>query len=102
MTDHLHDQVTALFRVEDAQRTLPKQRADRGGEAVTPRPALLLVAVGLSLVIASLALWGGQRIGLGHLPGDLSFGRGRLRLRLRLTLAISVVATVVLNLVLRR
>ncbi|MGQ0743085.1 MAG: DUF2905 domain-containing protein [Acidimicrobiales bacterium] len=55
---------------------------------------------GLAGVIFLLA----GRLGLGRLPGDLSFGRGNLRIYLPLatSIVLSVVATIVLNLFFRR
>ncbi len=58
---------------------------------------LVLVAVGAVFVVA-----GG--LGLGRLPGDLSFGQGRTRIYVPLAtcLIISVVASIVLSLLSRR
>ncbi len=58
---------------------------------------LVLVAVGAVFVVA-----GG--LGLGKLPGDLSFGQGRTRIYVPLAtcLIISVVASIVLSLLSRR
>ncbi|MDP8991518.1 MAG: DUF2905 domain-containing protein [Actinomycetota bacterium] len=59
--------------------------------------ALVLGVTGLLLVLASAA-------GLGRLPGDLTFHRGRTRIYVPLatSLLLSVVATIVLNFLLRR
>lgn len=59
---------------------------------------MLVVAGGL-VVLAGLALLLGGRLGLGRLPGDLSFGRGNVRFLL--PLGTSIVLSVVLTLVLR-
>ena len=58
---------------------------------------LVLAAVGALFVAASA-------MGLGRLPGDLSFGQGRTRVYVPLAtcLVISVVASVVLSLLSRR
>lgn len=59
--------------------------------------AVVLGAVGLLLLVASA-------LGLGRLPGDLSFGRGNTRVYFPLatSILVSIVATIVLNLLLRR
>ena len=64
--------------------------------------ALLVVA--LVAGIAGALLLAGSALGLGRLPGDLSFGKGNVRFYLPLAtgILVSVVATVVLNLLLRR
>lgn len=56
-----------------------------------------VIAVGMVLVLAS-------RLGWGRLPGDLSFGDDNLRVYVPLgtCLLVSVIATLVLNLFLRR
>jgi hypothetical protein len=57
----------------------------------------LVAVVGVIMVIAG-------RLGLGHLPGDLTFGRGGVRIYIPLAscLLLSVVATIVLNLLFRK
>jgi hypothetical protein len=64
---------------------------------------VLLVAA-LVAGVAGLLLVGASALGLGRLPGDLSFGRGNVRVYLPLatSIVVSVVATVVLNVLLRR
>ncbi len=59
--------------------------------------AAVLAFTGLGLLAASA-------FGLGRLPGDLSFGRGGARVHVLLgtSVVLSVVATLVLNLLLRR
>ncbi len=63
-----------------------------------------LVVAALVLGVAGLVLLGASALGLGRLPGDFSFGRGdtRVYLPLATSIVVSVVATVVLNLLLRR
>ncbi|HEX2063638.1 MAG TPA: DUF2905 domain-containing protein [Acidimicrobiales bacterium] len=63
---------------------------------------LLVAAVVLGLT--GLVLMAASALGLGRLPGDLRFGRGNVRVFVPLatSLVLSVVATVVLNLWLRR
>lgn len=60
----------------------------------------LLVGAGVVLVLAGLALSMAGRLGLGSLPGDLSFSRGGLHVYLPLasSLLISIVITVLANL----
>lgn len=61
--------------------------------------ARLLISLGLLLVLAGLAWHFGSRyLHLGHLPGDLVFGRGRFRVYL--PLATSVLLSVILSVVL--
>lgn len=59
--------------------------------------ALVLAAVGALFLV-------GGALGLGRLPGDLAFRRGNLRVYIPLatSIVLSVVATVVINLLLRR
>ena len=63
---------------------------------------LLVGAVVLGIVGALLLA--ASALGLGRLPGDLSFGRGNARVYVPLatSVVLSVVATVVLNLLVRR
>ncbi len=62
--------------------------------------------VGLAVVLAVLGgvLMLAGRAGLGRLPGDISFGGDGLRVYIPLAtcLLLSLVATIVLNLVIRR
>jgi hypothetical protein len=56
------------------------------------------------LGISGLVLLGASALGLGRLPGDLSFQRGNVRFYapLATSIVLSLVATVVLNLLFRR
>ncbi|MBW3575606.1 MAG: DUF2905 domain-containing protein [Actinobacteria bacterium] len=62
--------------------------------------------VGLALVLAVVGgvLMLAGRVGIGRLPGDLSFGTDRVRVYIPLatSVLVSLVATVVLNLWIRR
>ncbi len=64
----------------------------------------LLVGGGLALVVVGVAILAAGRLGLGRLPGDLSFGTDHFRVYLPIAtcLLVSLVATVILNLLLRR
>ena len=64
----------------------------------------LLVGGGLALVVVGVVLLAAGRLGLGRLPGDLSFGTDNVRVYqpIATCLLVSLVATVVLNLLLRR
>jgi hypothetical protein len=64
----------------------------------------LLVLAGVGLAALGLVLVLGARVGLGRLPGDLSFGDDNVRVYFPLAtcLLVSLVATVVLNLFVRR
>lgn len=64
----------------------------------------LLILAGVGLAVVGLALVLGGRVGLGRLPGDLRFEVGGLKVYVPLATSIllSVVATVLLNLLLRR
>ncbi len=63
-----------------------------------------LIVMGLLVVLVGVALVAGNRIGLGRLPGDISFGRGNFRVYAPIAtcLVVSVVLTVLANLFLRR
>ena len=76
--------------------TIPDVDASRIGRA------LLIVA--LVAGVAGALLVAASALGLGRLPGDLSFGKGNVRVYVPLATSIllSVVATVVLNLLFRR
>lgn len=60
--------------------------------------------LGLLIVVVGVVLVAGNRVGLGRLPGDLSFGKGNFRVYapIATSLVISVVLTVLANLFLRR
>ena len=64
---------------------------------------LLLVVGVVVAAVGGLFLLGGA-LGLGRLPGDLSFGRGNLRVYVPLasSIVLSLVATLLLNLFFRR
>ena len=64
---------------------------------------LLLGAAAVLAVVGVILLLAG-RMGLGRLPGDISFGSGGMRVYIPLAtcLLLSLIATVVLNLWLRR
>lgn len=64
---------------------------------------LLLVAAVVLGAVGALLL-GASALGLGRLPGDLSFSRGNTRFYLPLatSIVVSVIATIVLNLLIRR
>lgn len=63
-----------------------------------------LIMIGVAVVAAGVLVSAGSRIGLGHLPGDLRWGRGNFRFYAPLTtcLLVSAALTVVANLMLRR
>ena len=65
------------------------------------RVLLLVAAVA---AVAGLLLLAAGALGLGRLPGDVSFRRGGLRVYAPLAtcIVVSVVGTVVLNLLIRR
>ena len=64
---------------------------------------VLLVGAAV-LGVAGLLLVAASALGLGRLPGDLSFGRGNVRVFVPLatSVVLSVVATVVVNVLIRR
>lgn len=64
----------------------------------------VLVVVGLVIAVLGVVFVVGARLGLGRLPGDLSFRWGSTRIfaPLATSLILSVLLTVVLNLFLRR
>jgi len=64
----------------------------------------MLIGLGAMLVIAGLLFMAGQKLGLGRLPGDISFRRGNTSFYFPIVSSIlaSIVLTVILNLVLRR
>ncbi|HWH33874.1 MAG TPA: DUF2905 domain-containing protein [Acidimicrobiales bacterium] len=64
----------------------------------------LLVGGGIVLALVGGLVLAAARLGLGRLPGDLSFGTGNLRVYVPLatSLVVSIVATVVLNLLWRK
>jgi hypothetical protein len=63
----------------------------------------ILMATGALIFIVGLLLAVGERLGLGGLPGDLSWRRGNFSVYIPLATSIilSIVLTIVLNLVLR-
>ncbi len=63
-----------------------------------------ILVVGLGLAALGLAFIVAGALGLGRLPGDLSFGKGNVRVYVPLatSLLLSAIATVVLNLIFRR
>lgn len=63
-----------------------------------------LIGVGAVLAVLGGGLILAGRAGLGRLPGDFSFGRDGVRIYVPLatSLLVSLVATVVLNLLVRR
>lgn len=63
-----------------------------------------LVVAAAVLGITGLVLLAASAIGVGRLPGDLRFGSGKtgVYLPLATSVLVSVVATVVLNLIVRR
>ena len=64
----------------------------------------VLVLLGVALAIVGGVLVLGGHLGLGHLPGDVAFGKGKVRVYVPVATSIilSVVLTLVLNAVLRR
>lgn len=66
--------------------------------------AKVLMGMGALLLMAGGALWLAQRLGLGRLPGDLTWkGRGfTLHFPLATSLLVSLVLTILLNLWLRK
>lgn len=64
---------------------------------------VLLVAAGLVLVVAGLAVWSGALSWFGRLPGDIHLTGERTDVRIPVTSALiaSVVLTVVANVLLR-
>lgn len=63
-----------------------------------------LIVVGVLVVLVGVVLVSGNRVGLGRLPGDLSFGRGNFRVYAPIATCVilSVVLTVLANLFIRR
>ncbi|MCL8206818.1 MAG: DUF2905 domain-containing protein [Actinomycetia bacterium] len=63
-----------------------------------------LIALGLGLVLLGALLWAGSRLGLGRLPGDLSFRRGSVSFYFPLasSLLLSLLLTLLLNVIFRR
>jgi len=64
----------------------------------------VLIGLGLALVAVGLVFIVGGRLGLGHLPGDLTLRRGQWTFAFPLATSIiaSLVLTLVLNLLLRK
>jgi hypothetical protein len=70
-----------------------------------PDVGRMLVFLGVAIAVLGLLLLVLARLPyLGHLPGDLSFGRGNLRVYVPLatSLLLSLVLTILLNLFARR
>ena len=62
-----------------------------------------LVGLGIVLAVVGVGLVLASRAGLGRLPGDFSFGGDvRIYVPLATSLLVSLVATLVLNVLLRR
>ncbi|MGH9180021.1 MAG: DUF2905 domain-containing protein [Acidimicrobiales bacterium] len=63
-----------------------------------------LLMAALVLGVAGVLLVAASALGLGRLPGDLSFKRGNLRVLIPLasSIVLSVVATIVVSLLFRR
>lgn len=70
----------------------------------TSQVGRFLLAAAVVLGLTGLVLLAASALGLGRLPGDFRFGRGNVRVFVPLatSLVLSVVATVVLNVWLRR
>jgi hypothetical protein len=64
----------------------------------------MLLAIGLTVTLFGVLLMIGAGVGLGRLPGDLSFKRGNVQVYAPLgtSLLLSVVLTLLLNVVARR
>jgi|BEDMetMinimDraft_2_1075160.scaffolds.fasta_scaffold18999_2 hypothetical protein len=62
-----------------------------------------LIGIGLGLAALGALLWAGARVGLGRLPGDLSFRRGSFAFYFPLasSLLLSLILTVLLNVIFR-
>jgi hypothetical protein len=58
--------------------------------------ARILIIAGIALIVAGLLWMAGERIGLGHLPGDFVIERGSTRIYL--PLMTSIIVSVVLSL----
>lgn len=65
--------------------------------------AKTLIALGAVLFVVGVLVWLGARLGLGNLPGDISYRRGNTSVFIPIvsSIVISIVLTVVLNLLLR-
>jgi hypothetical protein len=68
-----------------------------------PQMGKLLVGLGVILIVVGLAVMAGSRLGLGQLPGDLSWKRGNTSVYVPIvsSIVLSIVLTVVLNLLAR-
>ena len=68
-----------------------------------PQMGKVLIALGLIMVVAGVAVMVGARMGLGQLPGDLSWKRGNTSIYVPVvsSIVISIVLTVVLNVLAR-
>lgn len=63
-----------------------------------------LLVGGVVLAIVGLLFLAGSALGIGHVPGDFSFGKRNVRVYVPIATSVilSIVATIVLNLVFRR
>lgn len=82
----------------------PGRERGRTGRVDASDIGRFLLVAAVVLAVAGVVLLVASALGLGRLPGDLSFGRGNTRVYVPLatSIVLSVVATVVLNLLLRR
>ena len=64
----------------------------------------LLIGAGVVIAIIGVVFVAGGRLGLGRLPGDFRFGSGNVRVYVPLatSIVLSIIATILLNLFLRR
>lgn len=64
----------------------------------------MLLVAGVVLAATGGLLLGASALGLGRLPGDLAFGKGNVRVYVPIatSIVLSIVATIVLNVLLRR
>jgi len=81
---------------------LPERRLDSSPMSIADVGRLLLIA-GVVMAVVGGALVLGARLGLGHLPGDVSSTRGTVSFLFPIVtcLVVSVVLTIVLNIVAR-
>lgn len=63
-----------------------------------------LLAAAAVIAVVGLVLLAGGALGLGRLPGDFRFGAGPVRVYAPIAtcIVLSIVATIILNLVMRR
>lgn len=64
----------------------------------------LLIGAGVVIAIVGVVFVAAGRLGLGRLPGDFRFGSGNVRVYVPLatSIVLSIIATILLNLFLRR